>query len=206
MTTQLKRTAVVGYEGIYEVDSDGRLFSLPRTYKDSLGRTGKVRGRERKPVIAGPGYQMLYLTKGACDKKCWTVHRIVAMALLGDPSFCGAQVNHINGEKTDNRLSNLEWVSRSGNMRHSRDVLGHAGAALGRFGSNNPGAVAVEATTSGGIVAHTFAALQDAARAGFSAGCISLCLSGQRAQHKGFRWRRALPNPTSRPTLEACAL
>jgi hypothetical protein len=52
------------------------------------------------------------------------VHRLVAMAWHADTWFDGAEVNHINGDKYDNRAANLEWVTRSQNLLHSYRVLG----------------------------------------------------------------------------------
>ncbi len=45
------------------------------------------------------------------------VHRLVCEAFLTAPLGC-SEVNHLNGIKTDNRLSNLEWTNRTGNVRH----------------------------------------------------------------------------------------
>lgn len=51
-------------------------------------------------------------------------HRLVALAWLGLPSFAKAEVNHVNGDKHDNRPANLEWVTRRENELHSYRVLG----------------------------------------------------------------------------------
>jgi hypothetical protein len=49
----------------------------------------------------------------------YAVHRLVALAFLGN----GAEVNHKNGDKADNRLENLEWTTRSDNCLHGIHVL-----------------------------------------------------------------------------------
>lgn len=49
-------------------------------------------------------------------------HRLIAAAFFGESKL---EVNHINGDKSDNRISNLEYVTRSQNIRHSIDVLGN---------------------------------------------------------------------------------
>ncbi len=69
------------------------------------------------------------------------VHELVATAFLGARP-AGHEVNHKNGVKTDNRASNLEWTTRSGNMRHATDVLGH------HRGSRNGVALLSEAQVS----------------------------------------------------------
>lgn len=58
-----------------------------------------------------------------CDRrhKSWLVHRLVAEAFLGQcPS--GIEVNHKNGKRSDNRIENLEYVTRRENLRHAIDA------------------------------------------------------------------------------------
>ena len=103
---------VKDYEGLYEVSSDGQVRSLDRL--DRLGR--KVAGRIRKYSFAGRGYPHMPLYKDEKQSGRY-VHRMVAEAFLGPRE--GMEVNHINGDKTDNRVENLEWVTPSQNILHS---------------------------------------------------------------------------------------
>lgn len=73
-----------------------------------------------KPALDGAGYLIVYLRK---DKKSirFHVHRLVAQVFVNGN---GSDVNHKNGAKTDNRADNLEWCSRSENVKHATRVLG----------------------------------------------------------------------------------
>lgn len=73
-----------------------------------------------KPALDGAGYSIVYLRK---DKKStrFHVHRLVAQVFVNGN---GSDVNHKNGTKTDNRADNLEWCSRSENVKHATRVLG----------------------------------------------------------------------------------
>jgi hypothetical protein len=99
---------VVGYEGLYEASSDGQVRSLARKTT-----TGKV----LSPQINNSGYLRVSVTKNT--SKYLYIHHLVAAAFIG-PRPNGMDVNHINGIKTDNRAENLEYVTRTENMRHAR--------------------------------------------------------------------------------------
>ena len=96
---------VEGYEGFYEVSDQGQ-----------VRRSGKV--NIRKPFIGNSGYPTLSLSKENTQQH-HTVHRLVAKAFLPNRS---ETVNHINGDKTDNRVENLEWATYSENARHARST------------------------------------------------------------------------------------
>ena len=99
------------YHGRYVASSSGAI---------SNAETGRVLrgGRTSK------GYLSVCLYDGSSPKrpKSFMIHRLIAEAFLGDGD--GRQVNHKNGDKTDNRLENLEWVTLQENIDHSRQVLG----------------------------------------------------------------------------------
>ena len=113
---------VAGYEGLYEVSDLGRVRSLDMFQFRSNGWvecTFRVKGRVLKPYRTGKGegYQTVELHKNGkgTNKK---VHRLVAEAFIPNPEFL-PEVNHIDGDKNNNVVSNLEWASGKDNMRHA---------------------------------------------------------------------------------------
>ena len=105
---------VPNYEGLYQVSNLGRVKSLDRTVKSKKGfKTYK--GKILKPRRT-TGYEKVLLQTNS--KKDLSVHRLVAMAFIANPSN-KPQVNHINGYKFDNCICNLEWATRSENVRHA---------------------------------------------------------------------------------------
>lgn len=111
---------VVGYEGFYEVSSEGRVRSLDRIVKKWNGERA-VPTRLLSLSENSHGYLSITLCKdGKAETK--TVHRIVAEAFIPNNNHY-PQINHINGNKHDNRVENLEWCSASQNVQHAYDSL-----------------------------------------------------------------------------------
>jgi len=103
--------SVVGYENIYEVSNLGHV-------KRIQGGAGRQVGRVLKPRLDGNGYPYVWLYKNS-KRKIWKLHRLVAIAFIGQPPTPDHQVNHINGFRDDPRIENLEWVTPSENRKHA---------------------------------------------------------------------------------------
>lgn len=111
---------VVGYEGHYKVSDRGRVRSLDRIIKDKVGRTKFYEGQELSQFIDKSGYPMCTLWRDSNGKNK-TVHRIVAGAFIPNPNN-KPQVNHKDGNKENNHVDNLEWVTNSENDLHAFEI------------------------------------------------------------------------------------
>ena len=105
---------IKGFEGKYQVSNLGNVKSLDRMVPHPMkGETFK-RGAPLKPSKHSGGY----LVVGLGGPKHY-VHRLVMQAFVGDAPEGMKDVNHISGDKTDNRLSNLEYCTRLHNVHHA---------------------------------------------------------------------------------------
>lgn len=110
---------VPGYEGCYQASNLGRVRSLPRTRrkKDAWGgyTTATYSGKILSPAQnRGTLYWSLALGKDNTQM----LHRVIASTFCENPLNL-AEVNHKDGDRSNNRAENLEWVSSSGNKFHS---------------------------------------------------------------------------------------
>ena len=176
---------VKGFEGLYEVSNDGQVKSLDRISVRPSGTPVHVTGRIKKTSIGNKGYPMVCLTKDRKSHTC-TVHRLMAIAFL-EPKKGMDQINHIDGVKTNNHLSNLEWSNNSLNQKHRHDALGHSGSMKGRF--NDGSSKAIIAMASFGNIIHDFPSAREAERHGFKHKQISKVLRGDRKRHAGLLWK-----------------
>ena len=109
---------VVGYEGLYQVSSLGRVRSLPRFVGGGFcGEYKLLRGRIMKSVDNGSGYRCVSLYRNG-KRSSFYIHRLVATAFL--PCLDERSViNHKDYDRTNNAVSNLEWCTQAENVHYS---------------------------------------------------------------------------------------
>jgi len=103
------RKDIPGYVGRYQADEEGNIWSLPNCrYSET---------RLMRNTINRCGYKLVSINKDN-KGKTFLVHRLVAAAFIPNP-YNKETVNHIDGNKTNNHVSNLEWCTRSENQYHA---------------------------------------------------------------------------------------
>lgn len=105
---------IVGYEGLYEISNLGRVKSFHK------GKKLRHEVGILKPCILGKYYRVV-LHKPDHKRKLYGIHRLVAAAFIPNPNNY-PEVNHIDENKLNNRVSNLEWVSHKYNIAYSNNL------------------------------------------------------------------------------------
>jgi hypothetical protein len=104
------------YEGLYEVSNLGRVKSLEKTLKNRFNYY-KTKEKILKPNIGYGGYAFQKIGTEGLNQKTFAIHRLVADAFLTKKNELDI-VNHLDLNKTNNKLSNLEWVNFRENVTH----------------------------------------------------------------------------------------
>lgn len=99
---------IEGYEGRYKISNLGNIY----TY---------LRDKQMVPNQCRKGYLRILLRDSQGNRKSYAVHRLVAQAFIPNPED-KPQVNHIDENKTNNRVDNLEWVTNKENAIHGTKI------------------------------------------------------------------------------------
>lgn len=104
---------ISGYEDMYQISNFGNL----RAIKSSS--SGEKSCFIKTPTLTHKGYENISLYKNG-KRNFFRIHRLVAEYFIDNPNNY-PQVNHIDGNKSNNRVDNLEWCNNSQNMKHAYD-------------------------------------------------------------------------------------
>lgn len=172
---------IVGYEGLYEISSLGRVKRLARVSVDSMGRTMPYKEQVLTNYISKQtGYPCVNLSKDG-ETKTQNIHRLIAIAFIPNPKGLPC-VNHIDENRTNSVLSNLEWCDYSYNNsygaanRKRKETLRNNLAGKHR--------TIYQFTTEGVLVSvHHCGVNQLEEKLGY---CIGDCLTGKSKTAHGF--------------------
>lgn len=173
---------IPGYENHYQVSDMGNVRSL-----NFLGHKGVI--HLLKQTKSYDGYLRVPLTLNG-TKRTLSTHILVAKAFIPNPEK-KPQVNHIDGNKENNCVHNLEWVTGKENIQHAiRNGLRKAELPYYRTGANHPCSKPIYQYSLSGTLVKKWDCVSDAAR---SLDCkpVSLinCSKGRIKSCKGYMWK-----------------
>lgn len=174
---------IPNYFGKYQISNFGNVKST--NYKSTK------KERIMKPTINSSGYYKIELYKNG-KSNIYYVHRLVALVFIPNPEN-KTQINHIDGNKTNNNVSNLEWVSVSENQIHAINLnLRKRSPMTGRTGKQNPNSKKILQYDMAGNFIAEWNGIAEAARQINGKACsISNNLCKRTKSSYGYIWKYA---------------
>lgn len=167
-----------GYEGRLEVTKCGRVRSVDR-YVDNYPRGKRMlKGRELKCSINSRGYKVVSMTsktKNGTTGRNVLLHRIIASTFIENQDNLET-VNHKDGDKLNNSVENLEWLSPVDNVIHAVET--------GLCDHLKKPVIATD-----GINEWKFESLQSTKHSGFNPSLVHAAINGRQKTHKKLKWR-----------------
>ena len=108
---------ISNYKGYYQASNIGRIKSLDRYVRGRYNTMRLIKGKVLKPGITNKGYFAVNIYRIG-NHRMLSVHRLVAVTFINNPEN-KATVNHKNGNKLDNRVENLEFMTQKENVNHA---------------------------------------------------------------------------------------
>ncbi len=177
----MKWKDVKDYEGVYQVSDTGKVRRVGECRNQHTSWKSK---NVLSPGDNGSGYLKVNLSKNN-KVKMFYVHRLVGKAFLPKPEEGRNQINHKDGDKSNNCVNNLEWMNNSENNKHSYDNLDR------KTLKNNPkvSKPVIKLDKEGNIL-EKYPSVREASRqTGVSSGGISAVCRDKRKTAGGYKWQ-----------------
>lgn len=179
---------IKGFEGYYQVSNYGNIKSLTR-----FDGIRERKGQEIKQSLKYNGYLQVGLRKNS-KRKFFSVHRLVAIHFLDNPEN-KPQVNHIDCNKQNNNINNLEWATSKENLHHAKInglrnniPKGEKHPNFGKFAEKSKTAKPVIRYDRKTGKTKLYEAKILAKNDGFDVTSISKCCHKKLKTHKGYEW------------------
>ena len=175
---------VVGYEEFYEVSNFGRVRSKRRNTR-IIDKENRIMCQK----FDDKGYLRVNLSDGESSRSC-LVSRLVAMAFIPNQSDL-PMVGHDDDNKENNHVSNLYWTDADENTSHNglreKFIEKHREKMYQIIEKLSVPVIGTNVETGEEIY---FSSMQEAGRGGFDSAKVSMCCSGRRQTHGGYKWRK----------------
>lgn len=162
------------YDGLYQASTHGRIKSLDR--KDCRGN--RIKGTIMKSRLINSGYYMIHLRDKNGKRKGELVHRLIAETFIDNPNNY-KQVNHIDENKKNNYVENLQWVTPKQNTNYGTGIL------RANIKKSKP---VVMLSDLGDILGIFFSATDAARKTNIAQGSITNVCLGKNKHAGGFCW------------------
>lgn len=168
---------IEGYEGLYQVSNFGNVKRLEGKIYSYI--TNKYETRKEhmiKTRVGNRKYKVVNLCKNS-KRECKTVHRLIAQAFLPNPNNFEC-VNHIDGNKLNNKIDNLEWCTTQQNIQHAyKNNLMTNNKKIDQYSLDNK-------------FIKTFNSINEASKKiGVAQPNISMCAIGKKKTAGGYIWK-----------------
>lgn len=185
---------IIGFEGKFQISDLGNVKRL--SYK-AKNKNGYVTLTEiiKKNSLNWNGY---YFTRLGRNNPL-LVHRLVAIAFIPNPQNKSC-VNHIDGNKLNNYVNNLEWCTKAENNQHAYDVGLKKGYWTKKSGDKHHSSKQVTQYDLSGNIIQVFGSASEASRiTGFKQPNICKCCRGESQTYKKFNWEYSQTTLTDNP-------
>lgn len=179
---------VVGYEGMYEVSNMGRIKSLMRRI-NANGGIRVIQEFIKKNSIDSKGYEYVWLWNKT--GRTYRIHKLVCMAFIPNPGNKPC-IDHINGNRRDNRVENLRWCTHKENSNFdiANERMKKNAPWKGKHGAGVPWSKPVlQYDFNGKLIGEYGGALEAARIMGVSHSCISDACRGKQKTACGYIWK-----------------